>query len=64
MVLDVAGEVLAEWAAVHLPDVPAGRLAFAVDAVVRLTISHIVLPRNPPGEAATALAAVFVRLLE
>jgi hypothetical protein len=31
--------------------------------VVRLTVSHIVLPKGPPAETAELLAEVFVRLL-
>jgi AcrR family transcriptional regulator len=63
-VLDTAAEVLTGWAAIRLPRVPRERLALAIEVVVRLTISNIMLPRRPHTEAATGLAAVFVRLLE
>jgi hypothetical protein len=31
--------------------------------VIRLTVSHIMLPRDTPAGTATTLAEVFVRLL-
>jgi AcrR family transcriptional regulator len=63
IVLDAAGEVIREWAGLHLPDVAPAALDVAADVVVRLTVSHIVLPRRPAAEAADVLAEVFVRLL-
>ena len=63
IVLTAAGAVLTEWAGVHLPTVPPATVALAVDAVVRLTISHVILPRDTPATTAAALADVFVRLL-
>jgi AcrR family transcriptional regulator len=63
IVLTEAGGVLREWAATHLPDVPPDLVALATDAAIRLTVSHIMLPRDTPEATATALAEVFVRLL-
>jgi len=63
VVLDAAGTVLTEWAGVHLPDVPPATTALVTDAVIRLTVSHVMLPRDTPAGTATTLAEVFVRLL-
>jgi AcrR family transcriptional regulator len=63
IVLTEAGDVLREWAAAFLPDTHPEVVALAIDAVIRLTVSHIVLPRDTPAATATALAEVFVRLL-
>jgi AcrR family transcriptional regulator len=63
LVVDAAGAVIREWAAQYLPGVGEARLAVAADAVVRLTISHIVMPSGPPAETAAMLADVLTRLL-
>jgi AcrR family transcriptional regulator len=63
IVLTEAGGVLHEWAATYLTDTPADVVDQAVDAVIRLTVSHIMLPSDSPEASATALAGVFVRLL-
>jgi AcrR family transcriptional regulator len=63
IVLIEAGAVLHEWAAVYLPDHPPPVLALAIDSVIRLAVSHIMLPRDTPAATATALAEAFVRLL-
>jgi len=63
IVLTAAGAVLTEWAGVHLPKVPPATVALAVDSVIRLTVSHIMLPTDTPAATAAALAEVFVRLL-
>ncbi|MDI6098803.1 TetR family transcriptional regulator [Actinoplanes sp. NEAU-A12] len=62
-VLTLAGEVIAAWAAAHLPGSDPAAVAFAGDSVIRLTVSHIMLPSATPEATATALADVFVRLL-
>ncbi|BCY12623.1 TetR family transcriptional regulator [Actinoplanes sp. L3-i22] len=62
-VLTTAGAVIEEWAAQFVPDVEPPVLAQAADAIVRLTISHVMLPLASPEESATALADVFTRLL-
>ncbi|MEU4625670.1 TetR family transcriptional regulator [Actinoplanes sp. NPDC023801] len=63
LVLAAARAVIEEWAAAHLPGTDAAVVAVAGESVVRLTVSHIVLPTGSPEDAATALAEVFVRLL-
>jgi AcrR family transcriptional regulator len=63
IVLDEAGRALTEWAGVHLPHTPPATVALAADSVIRLTVSHIMLPRATPAATATTLADVFVRLL-
>jgi AcrR family transcriptional regulator len=63
VVLAAAGGVVMEWIAVHLPEVPSAAAAAASDSIVRLTVSHIVLPSAPPEATAALLAEVFVRLL-
>ncbi|WP_436529852.1 TetR family transcriptional regulator [Actinoplanes sp. HUAS TT8] len=62
-VLTTAGAVIEEWAARFVPEAEPVALAQAADAVVRLTISHVMLPAASPEESATALADIFVRLL-
>ncbi|GIM95984.1 TetR family transcriptional regulator [Paractinoplanes toevensis] len=64
IVLTEAGDVLREWAAAFLPDTPPDTVALAIDAVIRLTVSHIILPRDTPTGTATSLAEIFVRLLQ
>ncbi len=63
MVLAAAGSVVEAWLTTAAPDLPADVRRTAVDAVVRLTVSHIVLPDSPPEQTAAALADLFVRLL-
>jgi AcrR family transcriptional regulator len=63
LVLAAARAVIEEWAAAHLPGVDAAVVAVAGESIVRLTVSHIVLPTGPPDAAADVLAGVFVRLL-
>jgi hypothetical protein len=63
VVLNAAGPVPAERADTQLPDVPPQTPAVAIDSVVRLTVSHIMLPRDTPAGTATTLADVFLRLL-
>jgi AcrR family transcriptional regulator len=62
-VLDAAGAVIREWAAVFHPIYPAKTVEVAAESIVRLTVSHLVLPLDPPEKTAAALADVFVRLL-
>ena len=62
-VLTAAGAVIEEWTAQHLPGLDPATVALAAESIVRLTVSHIVLPLAAPAESAAALAEVFVRLL-
>ncbi|MFG1778452.1 TetR family transcriptional regulator [Micromonospora sp. NPDC049051] len=63
LVLDEATQVLLEWADEVLPGADRDAVAFATDSVVRLVISHIVLPGAPVEQTATALADLAVYLL-
>lgn len=63
IVLHAAGAVVEEWAAAYVPELDPAAVALASESIVRLTVSHIVLPLSPPTTSATALAEVFVRLL-
>lgn len=63
IVLNAGVAVLTQWARESLPATPPETLARAVDAVVRLTVSHIMLPRDTPEGTAATLAGIFVRLL-
>ncbi|MGY3516122.1 TetR family transcriptional regulator [Micromonospora sp. PTRAS2] len=62
LVLTESTAVLLEWAAGHLPVADPAALAFAADTVVRLVVSHIVLPRSPVEQTADALATLATRL--
>jgi AcrR family transcriptional regulator len=62
-VLSTAVEVIREWAGTYVQEVAPAAVLLAAESIVRLTISHIVLPRTSPAEAAEALAEVFVRLV-
>ncbi|MEV8510380.1 TetR family transcriptional regulator [Actinoplanes sp. NPDC051475] len=64
VVLQAAGEVIREWAGAHGHDADAAALDIASDSIVRLAVSHIMLPRSSPPESADMLADVFARLLE
>ncbi|MBQ0900707.1 TetR/AcrR family transcriptional regulator [Micromonospora sp. U21] len=62
VVLTEASGALIEWVGDHLPEADPAALAFAADTIVRLVVSHIVLPRGPIDQTATALADLAVRL--
>ncbi|GAB3082455.1 TetR/AcrR family transcriptional regulator [Micromonospora schwarzwaldensis] len=62
LVLTESTTALREWAGCHLPDADPAALAFAADSVVRLVVSHIVLPRAPVDETAGKLADLAVHL--
>jgi AcrR family transcriptional regulator len=55
-VLIAAAGVLQEWAADHLPGVDVERMAFGAESIIRLVVSHIVLPLAPPEQTAEKLA--------
>jgi AcrR family transcriptional regulator len=61
--LAAASKVIREWAAEHLPHTDAEVVGHAADSLVRLTVSHLVLPQASPQSTAATLAEVFVRLL-
>ncbi|MFI6268698.1 TetR/AcrR family transcriptional regulator [Micromonospora zamorensis] len=62
VLLTEASGALIEWAGDHLPGADQAALAFAADTIVRLVVSHIVLPRSPIDQTATALADLAVHL--
>lgn len=62
VVLTEASGALIEWAGDHLPGADPAALAFASDSIVRLVVSHIVLPRSPIDQTASGLADLAVRL--
>nr|WP_296067620.1 TetR family transcriptional regulator [uncultured Actinoplanes sp.] len=63
IVLEAAGDVVRDWIGVHLPGLGDDAAALAAESIIRLTVSHIVLPSSSPEASADALAEVFVRLL-
>ena len=62
LVLTESSGALLDWAGRHLPDADGAALAFAADTIVRLVVSHIVLPQAPVDETADALADLAVHL--
>ena len=62
LVLTESSGALLEWAERHLPDADGPALAFAADTIVRLVVSHIVLPQAPVDETAEALADLALHL--
>ena len=62
LVLTESSGALLDWAGRHLPDADGEALAFAADTIVRLVVSHIVLPQAPVDETADALADLAVHL--
>ncbi|SCL20377.1 DNA-binding transcriptional regulator, AcrR family [Micromonospora inyonensis] len=63
LVLDEATGALLEWTGHRLPEADPTALAFAADAVVRLVVSHIVLPQAPPDRTARHLTNLTLHLL-
>ncbi|MGC4860395.1 TetR family transcriptional regulator [Micromonospora sp. DT68] len=62
VVLGEASGALIEWADGQLPGADRAALTFAADTIVRLVVSHIVLPANAIDQTATALTNLAVRL--
>ncbi len=62
-VLAGATAVLDEWAREFLPAHDPGRVAVAIECVVRLTISHVVSPSAPAERTAAVLADVLRQLI-
>jgi AcrR family transcriptional regulator len=61
--LEAASATLTGWFATHVPDLDPGDVAQTVDAVVRLVVSHLVLPAAPAQDTARQLARVVTRSL-
>jgi AcrR family transcriptional regulator len=65
VVLVAATSVIEDWAVTHFPGIDAGNLAFGAETLVRLVVSHIMLPLAPVEETAgrlADLAALFIEL--
>ncbi|MEU0560803.1 TetR family transcriptional regulator [Dactylosporangium sp. NPDC006015] len=63
LLLSAATAVVVEWAGTHLPGHDPKVVAAAAESIVRLVVSHIVQPSQPPEQAAEELTDVLVRLL-
>ncbi|NBE81888.1 TetR/AcrR family transcriptional regulator [Micromonospora rubida] len=62
LVLTEAAGALLDWATVRLPTADPAALAFAADTIVRLVVSHIVLPRSPIDRTAQSLTDLALTL--
>jgi AcrR family transcriptional regulator len=62
-VLEAASAVLVQWVREHAPAIPADDVADGVDALVRLVVSHLVLPSDDPTRTPEKLARVAVSYL-
>jgi len=56
-----AYQVIMAFATQRFPDLDAGELSIAIDALIRLVVSHLVLPAYPHEQAAERVATVIVR---
>ncbi|WIM99779.1 TetR family transcriptional regulator [Actinoplanes oblitus] len=63
LLLSAACAVIEEWAAACLPAADPATTRLAGESIVRLTVSHLMLPSGPPETSADALAEVFARLM-
>jgi AcrR family transcriptional regulator len=63
-VLDAATAVVSAWVAEQHPGTPEEEIRFGVDALVRLVVSHLVLPAPDESQTPARLAEVAVRYLE
>jgi len=63
-VLEAATSVLSAWLVAHDPGLPEVEVRFGVDALVRLVVSHLVLPASDESETPARLAELAERYLE
>ena len=63
-VLQAATAVLVTWFAEHVPGLDSETTWEGADALVRLVVSHLVLPAQDPSRTADQLARLAVRYLE
>jgi AcrR family transcriptional regulator len=61
--LAAATDALSGWFAAHFPELAEEEVHEGVDAVVRLVVSHLVLPAASPDETARRLARLATRYL-
>jgi AcrR family transcriptional regulator len=60
-----ASQTLVAWFSVHFPKFPHDEVEAAVDALVRLTVSHIVMPAEESiDQTAARLASLALRFIE
>lgn len=62
-VLDAATSMLTAWFLAHFPDLSRSDVEDAADALVRLTVSHLVLPTGDRTSTARRLARIALRCL-
>ncbi|GHJ44543.1 putative transcriptional regulator, TetR family protein [Catellatospora sp. TT07R-123] len=63
VVLATAAVPLLEWVSAYDARLPPDRVAFAVDTVIRLVVSHVVLPLSPVEQTADGIADLVMLLL-
>ncbi|MGW4948354.1 TetR family transcriptional regulator [Actinoplanes sp. NPDC004185] len=63
LVLTTASAVVRDWASAHVPAAGEDTVAAAAESIVRLVLSHVVLPSAPAEQTAAVLADTLVRLL-
>lgn len=63
MVLRAGTQVVVEWASAVVPGIDRPTSTWAAESLMRLVLSHIVLPTAPVDQTAAALAEVCARLL-
>ncbi|WP_261992676.1 hypothetical protein [Streptomyces sp. adm13(2018)] len=63
-IFDAGQYLVREWMGTRHPEQHTETLAMAADIVVRMTISHLVLPAAEPRITARRLAAAALKLLQ
>lgn len=63
-VLEAASAMLVAWFGQHLPQVDEAEVREGVDALVRLVVSHLVLPADDPASTPDRLARLALRYLQ
>jgi AcrR family transcriptional regulator len=61
--LHTASQTLSGWFNEHFPDIDRDEVADGVDALVRLVVSHLVLPDGNPHETGRRISTVALRYL-
>lgn len=61
--LQTASETLTAWFCEHFVQLDADDVAGGIDALVRLTVSHLVLPGGDPGQVSRQVCVVALRYL-
>jgi AcrR family transcriptional regulator len=62
-VIAAATSLLTEWLSQQRPDIPGEQVAEGVDALVRLVVSHLVLPAQEASRTPDRLAGLALRYL-